>query len=184
VASAGAVSTGQTIELDVTAAITGNGVYSFAVRNNSSNTVAYRSKQGNNPPVLVIQTVTAAATVAAETVGNESAVEKSSHALLAADVPENFALLPNYPNPLRLSAFNAETRLVYQLPERAHVKLALYDVLGREVMILIDAEREPGTHEVAWNGRDATGALLPSGIYIYRLVTERFSSSQRLLLIK
>ncbi|MGH7454200.1 MAG: DUF7594 domain-containing protein, partial [bacterium] len=180
-ASAGAVSVGQTVELDVTAAITGNGVYSFAVRNNSSNAVSYRSKQGSNPPVLVIQTATAATV---STAGNEAAIEKSSHALFAADAPEDFALLPNYPNPLRLSAFNAETRLVYQLPERAHVKLALYDILGREVMVLVDAEREPGTHEVAWNGRDAAGALLPSGIYIYRLVTQRFSSTQRLLLIK
>jgi hypothetical protein len=171
------------VELNVTAAITGNGTYSFAVRNNSSNTVAYRSRQGSNPPVLVIQT-TAAAIVAAGPADNETALEKSSHVLFAAEAPEDFALMPNYPNPLRLSASNAETRLVYQLPERAHVKLALYDVLGREVMILVDAEREPGTHAIAWNGRDAAGAVLPSGIYIYRLVAERFSSSQRLLLIK
>jgi hypothetical protein len=183
-ASAGAVSDGQTIELDVTAAITGNGVYSFALRNNSSNTVAYRSKQGSNPPVLVIQTDAGTAAVAVGTAENEAAIEKSSHVLLAADAPKDFALSPNYPNPLRLSAFNAETRLVYQLPERAQVKLALYDVLGREVMILVDAEREPGVHAIAWNGRDASGALLPSGIYIFRMVTQRFSSSQRLLLIK
>ncbi len=183
-ASAGAVSVGQTVELDVTAAITGNGVYSFALRNNSSNTVAYRSKQGSNPPVLVIQIAAGAAAVAAGTADSEATVEKSSHLLLAAENPEHFVLLPSYPNPLRLSAFNAETRLVYQLPERAHVKLALYDILGREVIILVDADREPGTHQVMWNGRDAAGALLPSGIYIYRLVTPRFSSSQRLLLIK
>ncbi len=181
-ASTGAVSDGQTVELDVTAAITGNGVYSFAVRNNSSNTVSYRSKQGTNPPVLVIQT--AGGAVVAGTANSESVVEKSSQVLLAAETPESFALLPNYPNPLQLSAFNAETKFIYQLPERAHVKLALYDLLGREVMVLVDAEREFGTHEVTWNGRDAIGGALPSGTYIYSLQTPHFRISKKLLLIK
>ncbi len=183
-ASVGVVSVGQTVEFEVAAAIIGNGVHSFALTNNSSDAVYYRSKQGVNPPVLVIQTTAGAAAVAGTADAMAGGAEQSSPALLAAKTPEDFALSSNYPNPFRLSAFNAETRLVYQLPERAHVKLALYDILGHEVMILVDAEREPGTHEVAWNGRDVAGALLPSGIYIYRLVTQRFSSSQRLLLIK
>jgi flagellar hook assembly protein FlgD len=176
--SAGAVKVGQTVELDVAAAIIGDGVYSFALKNNSSNEVVYQSKQGANPPVLVIQ---AAASAAQTTIAVE---EKSPPVHPDGELPEQFALYPNYPNPLRLSAFNAETRFVYQLPKRAHVKLTLYDLLGREVLILVDAEREPGAHEAAWNGRDATGALLPSGTYIYRLETIRFSISKKLLLVK
>jgi hypothetical protein len=179
-ASAGAVKAGQTVELEVTAAITGNGVYGFALRNNSSNAVYYQSKQGANPPVLVIQTGAAAL---AATADGAPGVENSSPVLLTAEAPEYFALLPNYPNPLQLSAFNAETRMVFQLPERTRVKLALYDLLGREVMILVDAEREPGTHEVAWNGRNAIGGVLPSGIYIYSLQTPRFRISKKLLLV-
>lgn len=183
-ASAGAVSVGQTVELDVTAAITGNGVYSVAMRNNSSNTVGYRSKQGSNPPVLVIQTAARAAAFATRTAGGETVIAKSSPARLGAEAPEDFALLPNYPNPLQLSAANAETRLVYQLPARAHVKLALYDLLGREIMVLVNEERDAGTYEARWDGRDAAGHLLPSGTYIYRLQARGLKSSRRLLLVK
>ena len=165
-ASAGAVSVGQIVELEVTAAISGNGVYSFALKSSSSNAVYYQSRQGANVPVLVIQSAVAAAEVADSTIG----ANKASQVLPAVETPEHFALYPNYPNPLQLSAPQAETRLVYQLPERAHVKLALYDLLGREIRVLVNEERDAGTYEVRWNGRDARGNPLPSGTYIYILV--------------
>lgn len=97
----------------------------------------------------------------------------------AAPLPERFVLLPNYPNP-----FNAETGIAYQLPERSLVKLVLRDLMGRELKILANEEQEAGTHEVRWDGRDARGNPLPSGIYIYSLHADHFRSSKKLLLIK
>jgi flagellar hook assembly protein FlgD len=88
-------------------------------------------------------------------------------------------LLPNYPNP-----FNAATRIAYQLPERSHVKLVLRDLMGRELRILANEEREAGTHEVGWDGRDASDSPLPSGVYIYSLQAGSFRSSKKLLIVK
>jgi len=99
-------------------------------------------------------------------------------------LPERFALFPSHPNPLRLFASNAETRIVYQLPERAHVTLTLFDLLGRQVKTLVDAEREAGTFTAGWNGRDANGALLPSGTYLYIMQAGEFRMARKLLLVK
>jgi len=65
----------------------------------------------------------------------------------------------NYPNP-----FNPQTTLRFTLPEEAHVRLTVYDVLGREIMVLVDGTRLAGTHEGHFDG-----SRLPSGIYVYRL---------------
>ncbi len=81
--------------------------------------------------------------------------------------PDRFALEQNYPNP-----FNPSTTITYQLPAQggvdgkaaSSVRLVVYDMLGREVAVLVDAKQSPGTHEVKWN---ASGAA--SGVYLYRL---------------
>jgi hypothetical protein len=89
-------------------------------------------------------------------------------------VPSTDALLQNYPNP-----FNPSTRISYSLPTEQHVRLVLYDLSGREVMLLEDAVRRAGSHDVALN---ASG--LPSGAYIYRLVTDRFTDARKLILVR
>lgn len=179
--SAGAVSAGQIVELDVTAAITGNGVYSFGLKNGSSTSVYYGTKEGAQAPELVIQTAEANP-ISAE--ASNTANTKLQKPELTPPLPERFVLYPSHPNPLRIFAANAEARIVYALPERAHVTLALYDLLGRRVKILVDAEREAGTYEVAWSGRDASGQLLPSGTYLYTMQARDFSSAKKLLLVK
>jgi hypothetical protein len=98
--------------------------------------------------------------------------------------PQFYSLEKNYPNPFRATTVNAETGIAYQLPQRSHVKLAVYDLLGRELKILVNQAQEPGTYQVWWDGRDHRGGLLPSGIYIYRLEAGNFHRSQRLLMIK
>jgi len=182
-ASIGAVSVGQTVEVDVTAAVTGNGVYSFGLTNNSSNLVSYSSKEGSTDPQLVIQ-FSVGPVLVADAADNSVTVAKSAQQNTPRSLPEYFTLHSNYPNPLRAFASNAETRIVYELPERSHVKLALYDLLGREIKILVNEERDIGTHEVGWNGRDANGNSLASGTYIVTIQARGFRSSKKLLLVK
>ncbi len=76
-----------------------------------------------------------------------------------ADKPGELALDQNYPNP-----FNPSTVISYEVPEQQHVRLAVYDVTGRKISLLVDQVRSPGTYEVTWD----TGQLA-SGVYMYRL---------------
>ena len=79
-------------------------------------------------------------------------------------IPEAFQLLQNYPNP-----FNPETRITYHLPEESPVRLAIYNMLGREVCVLEEGEKSPGVHTLVWNARDRLGQKVQTGLYIYRL---------------
>ncbi|MDL1879360.1 T9SS type A sorting domain-containing protein, partial [Cytophagia bacterium CHB2] len=93
--------------------------------------------------------------------------------------PEAFYLAPNYPNP-----FNAGTRIAYSIPHEAPVKVAIYDLSGREVAVLEDAQRPAGFYEVAWEGRDHAGREVPSGVYIYKLRANFQNLSRKLLLLR
>jgi hypothetical protein len=104
--------------------------------------------------------------------------------LEASLLPVGYQLHQNSPNPFSVSAFNAATKIVYQLPQRSHVNLALYDLLGRRLKILVNKEQAAGTYEVGWDGRDASGNPLPSGVYIYRIEAGSFRGWRRLLLVK
>jgi hypothetical protein len=77
----------------------------------------------------------------------------------AGGIPKVFRLDQNYPNP-----FNPSTTISYQLPWSANVYLAVYDLLGREVKVLVNERQLPGDHNVRFNG-----AGLASGIYFYRI---------------
>ncbi|MDZ7319060.1 MAG: T9SS type A sorting domain-containing protein, partial [candidate division KSB1 bacterium] len=88
-------------------------------------------------------------------------------------------LQQNCPNP-----FNSVTEISYQLLQASHVTLAIYDLLGRELRTLIDGEQTGGKHLVRWNGEDANGQPLASGIYICRLKAGSFVSSRKLLLVR
>jgi hypothetical protein len=79
-----------------------------------------------------------------------------------------------HPNP-----FNPMTTVGYTLPEKAHVQLTVYDMLGREVATLVNGWREAGAHEVMFDGSNQA-----SGIYIYRLRAGEFTSAGKLALMK
>jgi hypothetical protein len=98
---------------------------------------------------------------------------------VAAEVPESFALEQNYPNP-----FNPTTVIPFALPEQGQVELVVYDVLGREVVRLVDAVMAPGTYVVAWDGLDQQGARVPSGTYVYQLKAGSFVASKTMTLFK
>jgi hypothetical protein len=88
--------------------------------------------------------------------------------------PTRFSLEQNYPNP-----FNPTTAIHYQLPQVSHVELKVYDLLGREVAMLVNEIKQPGTHAVLFDA-----STLASGIYYYRLATSSFSKVQKMIFIK
>ncbi|UCH63940.1 MAG: T9SS type A sorting domain-containing protein [Fidelibacterota bacterium] len=101
------------------------------------------------------------------------AVPESSH------TPAAFALRGPYPNP-----FNPVSTIQYDLPQATYVSLTIYNILGREVVRLVDDYMEPGYHYTQWNGRNQLGHSVPSGIYIARLVAPEYSNSTKMLLLK
>jgi hypothetical protein len=110
------------------------------------------------------------------------------------EVPDQFSLSQNYPNPfnpttsfeIRVSGFGGSSSLAAQF-----VSVKVYDVLGREVSVLVNEEKQPGVYAVTWNGETDNREPLPSGMYFVRMVAvggdganEVFSSTKKVLLIK
>ncbi|MEX0685812.1 MAG: T9SS type A sorting domain-containing protein [Balneolales bacterium] len=94
--------------------------------------------------------------------------------LPSVSLPEKLNMKQNYPNP-----FNPFTSIQFELPERAFVKLAVYDLLGREVALLISEDKGPGMHQAYWDG-----SLSSSGIYLYRLEVNNKTITRRMTLMK
>jgi len=94
-------------------------------------------------------------------------------------LPAAFNLQQNYPNP-----FNPETVLRFDLPASAQVRLAVYDLLGREVKVLLSGSLPAGAHAVRWDGRDASGRTAASGVYLYRLVAGSFTQTRHMTLLR
>jgi hypothetical protein len=90
-------------------------------------------------------------------------------------IPEEFALLQNYPNP-----FNPSTKITYTLKSSSIVRLSVYDLLGREAAVLVNDERKAaGKYEVTFNSTNVS-----SGIYFYRLQTDNFVKTNKMVVIK
>jgi len=94
-------------------------------------------------------------------------------------VPARYALGQNYPNP-----FNPTTTIHFELPEDAHTRIAIYDLLGREIVLLENRPFNAGYHQVVWQGRDTYGNAIPSGMYFYRMVANGFSSTRKMVFLK
>ncbi len=90
------------------------------------------------------------------------------------DVPSSFSISQNYPNP-----FNPSTTVSYDIPTPSHVRIVIYDILGREVKTLVDETKTPGSYHMTF---DASG--LPSGLYFYRLTAGNFVETKKLMLMK
>jgi hypothetical protein len=94
-------------------------------------------------------------------------------------------LFQNYPNP-----FNPVTKIKYQIPLSRGVsagrgvftKLIIYDILGREIATLVNEQLKPGTYEVEWSATGG-GSNYPSGVYFYKLITNDFSETKKMVLI-
>lgn len=94
-------------------------------------------------------------------------------------VPSEYALEHNFPNP-----FNPETTLRYAIPDAGQVTLSVYNVLGQEVVRLVDAEQMPGFYAIRWNGKNAQGLNVASGVYLYRIQAGEFKQTHKMLLLK
>lgn len=88
--------------------------------------------------------------------------------------PTQYSLNQNYPNP-----FNPSTTISFSLPQSGRVKLEVYDVTGRFITRLVDGVMGVGAHSVQFEGEN-----IPSGVYIYALKTEGYSSVRKMLLLK
>ena len=93
---------------------------------------------------------------------------------ISAPVPKDYALLQNYPNP-----FNPVTNIKFQIPSAKYVKLAVYDMLGKEVEVLVNETKAAGSYLVSFDASN-----LSSGIYFYKLITNDFSDVKKMVLIK
>ena len=91
-----------------------------------------------------------------------------------ANLPQTFSLNQNYPNP-----FNPTTDMEFALPVAGHVNLTIYNVLGQEVTALVDEHYEAGVHTVQWDA-----GRYSSGVYFYRLTTDSFSDTKKMVLLK
>lgn len=89
-------------------------------------------------------------------------------------LPTTFALMQNYPNP-----FNPATNIKFQLPQPEHVKLEIFDSIGRLIETIVDTKLEAGYHSYKWNARG-----ISSGVYIYRITAGSFIDSKKLNLLK
>ncbi len=94
-------------------------------------------------------------------------------------LPDDFGLHQNYPNP-----FNPTTIIRYDLSEAGRISLIVYDVLGREVKFLVSGELVSGFHQAEWDGTDEIGRSVAAGIYLYRIETQGYSQTRKMLLLK
>ncbi len=92
---------------------------------------------------------------------------------------DKFELMQNYPNP-----FNPSTNLQYAIGSRQFVTLKVYDLLGREVATLVNEEKTAGTYDVEFSVAQVSRPELSSGIYFYKLTTNGFSETKKMLMIK
>jgi hypothetical protein len=91
-----------------------------------------------------------------------------------ASMPDGYSLHQNYPNP-----FNPSTTIRYALPKTARVKLSIYDMLGREISVLVNEVQSAGWKEATWNVRG-----IASGMYVYRLTAGEFNQTRKMVFLK
>ncbi len=90
------------------------------------------------------------------------------------DIPTKFDLSQNYPNP-----FNPTSTIKYDIPKTGFVNISVYDILGKEIKVLVNEEKNPGHYEIIFDAREVA-----SGIYFYTIRTAEFTQSRKMILLK
>jgi len=96
---------------------------------------------------------------------------------ISSNIPDQFSLSQNYPNP-----FNPSTKMQFQIPKSGpdiQTFLSVYDILGREVAVLVNEQLKPGTYEVNWDA-----SAFPSGVYFYTISSGSFKETRKMVLLK
>lgn len=98
----------------------------------------------------------------------------------AEPAPVEFVLYQNYPNP-----FNPSSVIKYEVPGQVFVQLTVFDILGKEVMTLVNEEQQPGSYAIEWiPERQKGGEMLASGVYLYRLRAGSLTYVKKMLYLK
>ncbi len=108
---------------------------------------------------------------------NES--EESNQFSEAAQVVKEYKLQAAYPNP-----FNPSTTISYKIPEDTNVVLKIFNTTGQEIATLVNGYQQAGSHQVRWDGKDDFGNHLPSGIYLYQIISGKFKKTGKMMLVK
>lgn len=111
--------------------------------------------------------------------GDTTLVNISGEELLS-NLPEQFILYPNYPNP-----FNSNTIISFKLNSPQNISLIIYDAMGKEVARLIDTDfYYSGDYKISWDGKNSSNQLVSSGVYYYQLRANRANYTRPMILIK
>jgi len=94
-------------------------------------------------------------------------------------IPVATTLDKNFPNP-----FNPETTIRFATKNAGNVRINIYNLKGQLVRSLLNETKEAGYHHVVWNGKDNNGQTVSSGIYLYRMDTNGYSATQKMMLMK
>jgi hypothetical protein len=95
------------------------------------------------------------------------------------NIPGEFKLMQNFPNP-----FNPSTTILYDLPQRVHVQISVYNLLGQKINTLVDSWQAPGHHEVVWTGQAQNGEKVSSGVYLYHIKAGYFISTRKMIILQ
>jgi hypothetical protein len=98
---------------------------------------------------------------------------------LSSELPSVYGLSQNYPN-----TFNPSTQIAYQLPQAGHVSLKIYNIKGELVCTLVNQYKEAGHHTVIWDGKNENGEEVASGVYFYRMVSNDFKATKKMIMLK
>ncbi len=95
------------------------------------------------------------------------------------DVPSNFKLYQNQPNP-----FNPITKIRFYVPFNTNIELTVYNLLGEKIVTLLHQELNTGVYTEVWNGKNHLGIDVPSGVYFYKLLSDNFIKTNKMILMK
>ena len=94
-------------------------------------------------------------------------------------LPFAYSLQQNYPNP-----FNPTTTIQFSVPDRSKTELKVFDIMGCEVITLVNQTLEPGYHQIIWNGRNGLGRSIASGMYFTVMRSENFKAVKKMVMLK
>ncbi len=113
------------------------------------------------------------------TISNSDGQSWTKDIKITVGAPTTYKLYNNYPNP-----FNPSTKIGFELPKDSHVKLVIYDIVGRDVAQVTDADYPAGYTELTWNGTNNHGTIVSSGVYFYRISADKWNKVMKMLMIK
>ena len=130
--------------------------------------------EGSTPEITLTEAVLS------DPSGRDVPVRLGQTRVAVAAAPTSFSLSAARPNP-----FNPSTTIAYEVPEQTHLTLTVYNLLGQEVVRLMDQVQAAGRYEAVWNGTNTRGAGVASGVYLYRIVSgSGYTDTERMTLLK